>query len=407
MHLRNIKLNNFRLVEQLDLKMGKKLTLLVGPNGAGKTAVLDAVAIGLGAVLTRLPGAEGRTFRKTGDIRQQENGVLAPYSRVTLETTEGITWDRTQKRDAAGSTQKEIPGAKGLKQLETFLDDHIIAPMNRKDPFTLPLFAYYGVHRALLELPQRRKGFPAGHERIEALAGALNATSNFKSAFIWFYNKENEEIRLQKKLRNFDATLPDLDAVRRAISRMFPDITEPHIQAIPLRFMVRKNGLSLAIDQLSDGYKTLFGLVIDLSARMAMGNPHLDDPLQSPAVVMIDEVDLHLHPAWQRTVITDLLRTFPNTQFLVSTHSPFIIEAINNSLKRHKIADIPIDDPEISHISPLSPDDIEAYAMANGTVESMLDRNLGLLDNHLLEHLNAINAVYDKMRDLEWESSLL
>ena len=122
---------------------------------------------------------------------------------------------------------------------------------------------------------------------------------------------------------------------------------------------------------------------------------------------MIDEVDLHLHPAWQRTVITDLLRTFPNTQFLVSTHSPFIIEAINNSLKRHKIADIPIEDPEISHISPLSPDDIEAYAMANGTAESMLDKTLGLLDNHLLEHLNAINAVYDKMRDLEWESSLL
>ena len=137
---------------------------------------------------------------------------------------------------------------------------------------------------------------------------------------------------------------------------------------------------------------------------MAMGNPHLDDPLQSPAVVMIDEVDLHLHPAWQRTVITDLLRTFPNTQFLVSTHSPFIIEAINNSLKRHKIADIPTDEPEISHIFPLSPDDVEAYAMAKGTTESLLDRNLGLLDNHLLEHLNAINAVYDKMRDLEWES---
>ena len=404
MHLRNIELYNFRLVEHLKLKMGERLTLLVGPNGAGKSAVLDAVAIGLGAVLTRLPGAEGRNFRKAGDIRQQENGVLAPYTRVALETVEGIAWDRTRKRDAAGSTQKLVPGAKGLKQLEAFLDDEIIARMNSNEPFTLPLFAYYGVHRALLELPQRRKGFPAGHERIEALTGAFNATSRFKSAFVWFYNKENEEMRLQKKLRDFDATLPDLDAVRRGISRMFPDITEPHIQTGPLRFMVRQDGRSFAIDQLSDGYKTIFGLVIDLSARMAMGNPNLDDPLQSPAVVMIDEVDLHLHPAWQRTVITDLLRTFPNTQFVVSTHSPFIIEAINNSLKRYKIADIPTDDPEICQVFPLSPNDIEAYAMVDGAAEPMLDTELGLLDNHLLEHLNAINAVYDRMRDLEWDS---
>lgn len=408
MHVRSIELHNFRIIERLRLEIGPRLTLLVGPNGSGKTAILDAVSIGTGAVLTHLPGAKGKTFRSTrDDIRLDDDGMYAPYARVTFETTDGIVWDRTQKRDSSKLTQKLIPAAKGLKALETFLDEAIIDRMNSKDPFILPLFAYYGVHRALLELPQRKKGFPAGHERIDALSDALNATSRFKQAFVWFYNKENEEIRHQKRLRDFDATLPELDSVRRAVELMFPGISEPHIQPNPLRFMVRQNGRPLSIDQLSDGYKTLFGLVLDLAVRMAIGNPQLANPLESQAVVLVDEIDLHLHPEWQRRVIADLLRTFPNTQFIMSTHSPYIIEAMNNSLKRHKIDGIEgveINDREINDILPLRPADIKAYAMLAGVGKPMLDEEIGLLDNFLLDYLNAINAVYDKMRDIEWES---
>lgn len=404
MHLRSIELFNFRLVEHLRLDIGPRLTLLVGPNGAGKTAVLDAVSIGMGAVPTRLPGAEGRTFKKTGDIRLRADGTEAPYTRVCFETAEGVAWDRTQRRDKSRTTHRQVPPAKGLKDLEAFLDETIIDRMNRKEQFELPLFAYYGVHRALLELPQRRTGFKREHDRIDALAGAHEATSRFRQAFMWFYNKENEEMREQKRLRDFDATLPELDAVRRALRLMFPELSEPHIQQNPLRFMVNREGLSLSVDQLSDGYRTLFGMVVDLAVRMSMGNPHLSDPLESSAIVMIDEVDLHLHPEWQRRVLTDLLRTFPNTQFLMSTHSPFIIEAVNNSLKRHKIDSLDIQDEEIDAIFSLPPADVRAYAMDAGKVQPMLDGELGLLDNYLLEYLNAINAVYDRMRDIEWEA---
>ena len=66
----------------------------------------------------------------------------------------------------------------------------------------------------------------------------------------------------------------------------------------------------------------------DLARRMAQGNPHLDDPLLSEAIVLIDEVELHLHPSWQQRVLTDLMRTFPNAQFIVSTHSPQVLTTI-------------------------------------------------------------------------------
>lgn len=107
--------------------------------------------------------------------------------------------------------------------------------------------------------------------------------------------------------------------------------------------------------QLSNGYKTPLSLVIDLAIRIALANPEVKYPLESVSGVFIDEIDLHLHPEWQRRVVGDLLRTSPKTQFLLTTHSPFIIEAVNNQLQRHHILNIPTSDKDIKTIDPLSP----------------------------------------------------
>lgn len=402
MRLKNVRLENFRAKENVSLDLGARLTLLIGANGSGKTTILDGIAIGLGAILTHLPTLSGLTFKKIGDIRQIDHKPM-PYTRITLETTSGVKWDRTQRRDKSKTSDLFIEAGLGLKALEQSLDRDVIDPLNEGRPFDLPLFVYYGVSRALLDLPLSRKGFPKQHARLEALANALNSDSRFKSAFVWFYNKENEEHRLQKDRRDFDARLPELDAVRRAITSLFPDISNPRIELNPLRFVVEQNGEPLNIGQLSDGYKTLLGLVIDLSSRLAMANPHLPDPLAAEAIVMIDEVDLHLHPAWQRRVLGDLLRTFENTQFIITTHSPYIVEAINNHLKREQISGYPIQEEELREIVPLSARDVAAYLMTADDAQSLLDAELGLLDDRLLENFNELNLLYDKMRDIEWE----
>lgn len=401
MRLKNVRLENFRAKERVSLDLGRRLTLLIGPNGSGKTTILDGIAIGLGAILTHLPGLSGSTFRKTGDIRQCHNKLM-PYTRIALETTSGVKWDRTQRRDKSRTSDLFIEAGYGLKELEQFIDQAVIDPLNDGRAFDLPVFVYYGVSRALLDLPLSRKGFPKQHARLEALANALNADSRFKSAFVWFYNKENEEHRLQRERRDFDVSLPELDAVRQAIGALFPDLSNPRIELNPLRFVVDQNGEPLNIGQLSDGYKTLLGLVIDLGSRLAMANPHLPDPLAAEAIVMIDEVDLHLHPAWQRRVVGDLLRTFRNTQFIVTTHSPYIVEVINNHLKRERIAGYPIQDETLQEILPLAARDVAAYSMTADVESSLLDTELGLLDDRLLEHFNELNVLYDRMRDIEW-----
>ena len=402
MKLKYFTLENFRACDRLDVQFGSRLTVLLGNNGSGKTSVLDGIAIGLGAALTHLPAVAGITFKENGDIRQVDN-IAAPYARIALTTEDGLKWDRIKRRDRSKATAKATSASIGLKALEAYLDHNVIDRLNAGEEYELPMMAYYGVSRAVLQVPLRRKGFPKSHTRMEALKQALEAQSSFKSAFIWFYNKENEEHRLQKEKRSFDVTLKELDAVRTAIHSIFPDISNPHIEVNPLRFAVTISGETLDLMQLSDGYKTLLGLVIDLSIRMGLANPHLDDPLTAEAIVMIDEVDLHLHPSWQRRVLGDLLRTFSNTQFILTTHSPFVVETLNNHLKRQQLGLALTGDDEIDRVLPLAASDVRAYRMQSSNSQSLIDAETGLIDNTLLPYFNEINMLYDKMRDIEWD----
>ena len=402
MKINKLETDNFRSKEHLQIQLGSKLTLLVGENGTGKTSILDAIAIGLGAVLTHLPKVSGISFKKT-DLRQKNN-QLSPYTRVRVETADGILWDRTDRRDKSKKTSATIPSGIGLQKLRKYLDEQVINPFNEGQDFQLPVFSYYGVSRALLDVPLRRRGFPKTHQRFEALEYALNAVSRFKSAFVWFYNKEIEEQRKQKEFRNFDYELPELEAVRNAITKMFPDISEPHILLNPLRFAVKKEGESLDITQLSDGYKTLLSLVIDLASRMALANPEMDNPLNSSAIVLIDEIDLHLHPEWQQRVIGDLTMVFTNTQFILTTHSPYIIESVNNHLQRFHIEDMTINDQDIQQILPISPEEVKAYFITDTEEISLMDPTIYLLDDKLIHPFNSLSKLYDQMRDIQWEN---
>jgi predicted ATP-dependent endonuclease of OLD family len=117
MKLNHITIENFRAIEKLELPLEPQLTVLYGKNAEGKTTVLDAIAVGLGAILKRLPNVTGKDL-SLNDLRQFENNssqkIQAPYVRVTLESTDGVIWDRTQKRDQTEQTQKQTPPEKLL-----------------------------------------------------------------------------------------------------------------------------------------------------------------------------------------------------------------------------------------------------------------------------------------------------
>lgn len=329
MRLRQVELTNFRCFRNIKVSLDERLTVLVGTNGAGKSAILDGIAIGLAPILSYLPELSGYGFKDT-DFRK-DGWKRTPYMRVAVQSWDNIAWDRTEKRDTSARSAKDIPPGNGLKQLKSYTDS-LINAVNEESQLDFPVIAYYGTSRAVLEIPIRKRGFEKEFTRYGALERALEATARFKTVFAWFYAMEDDERRMKVEQRNFDYCLPALETVRQAVTKMIPGISRPRITKQPMHFMVdwhkgEKTEI-LMLEQLSDGYRTTLAMVMDLARRMAQANPHLEDPLQSEAIVLVDEVDLHLHPSWQQTILPDLLRVFPNAQFIVTTHSPQVLTTV-------------------------------------------------------------------------------
>ena len=319
MKLKSVEIENYRAIDELRLPLHPSLTVLHGDNAHGKTSVLSAIAVAIGRIPTLLPSITGIGFRK--------NDRRAPGrpQRVTATTTEGMILERLAH--AGRHTRRRFSEVRGL------VDSILSADQEKREPLDLPIVAFYDTDRAVVDAPQLRRSFSPDFSRYQALEGALAPRTNFRDFFKWFYAMENEELRAQKQRRDFGFRLTDLEAVRRVIATMLPGVSEPRIEIRPLRFVVSvksgpRRSEELALDQLSGGYRIMLAVAADLARRMAQGNPHLDDPLTSEAIVLIDEVELHLHPSWQQRVLTDLTWTFPNTQFIVSTHSPQVLTTL-------------------------------------------------------------------------------
>ena len=324
MKLEFVEIENYRAVDELQLPIHPSLTVFHGDNAHGKTSVLSAIAVGLGAILEELPGVRSVGFRKT-DRRRASDAM-----RVSLTTKDGVTWFR--RRTGGGVGSRIPPTKKQPLELRERMAEIVRADREGR-PVDLPIVAFYDTERAVVEnLPWRRyfgKYFP----RFTALEGALSARANFRDFAERFYAWENEELREQKRRRDFDYRLKELDVVRKAITSMVPGASDLHVKHRPRRIMLsfqQESGKAeaLSLNQLSGGYRIVLAVAGDLARRMAHGNPHLPDPLASEAIVLIDEIELHLHPSWQQRILADLGRTFPNTQFIVSTHSPQVLTTV-------------------------------------------------------------------------------
>ncbi|HCT9183678.1 TPA: AAA family ATPase [Proteus mirabilis] len=341
MKIAKIALTNFRCFEYFEATFDPHLTVLIARNGAGKSTLLDAIALSLGSFLTRLPKVKGLSFKKT-DFRVNQEGLYPPFMRIRCESTSGVIWDRTERRDQAKKTINAIPSGVGLKALNDHVDKYINAH-NENEPYTLPIFIYYGTGRGVFDIPARKRAFNRHFSRFEAFEGSLESKTNFKRFVQYFYQLEDKESRLQKQERSFDVELPELRAIRLAIEKLLPQFS--NIRSVePAGIMVdwkKKHGSEtiiqpLRIEQLSDGYRTTLAMVMDIASRVAEANPFSQDPLDTEGIILIDEVDLHLHPEWQRDFLPRLVHVFPNIQFIVSTHSPFIIQ----SVKKGKLIDL-------------------------------------------------------------------
>ncbi|MEG4531847.1 AAA family ATPase [Microcoleus sp. D2_18a_D3] len=319
MKVKRLKMNSFRGISDLTLEFDTdEPTVFIGINGVGKSSILECLAILLSWLTKRIqtPNSNGRSFNED-DIKK---GCKETHNEITISINDWeVVWSLTKV-----SKGRSKDTSSNLGELKRVVD-RIHSELEANSYAALPLAVYYPTNRAVLDIPLKIRT-KHSFEQITAYDEILTGGQiDFRRFFEWFRDREDleNELRLNNTNEYRDR---ELKAVRYAIANLLDGWSNLRVRRSPLRMTVNKEGDELIVNQLSDGEKCLLALAGDLARRLAIANPNPDcNPLEGSGVVLIDEIELHLHPKWQRAIIPNLKKTFPNCQFIITTHSPQVI----------------------------------------------------------------------------------
>ena len=357
MRITRLLLTDFRGFKCYEVWFKERFTLLVGNNGRGKTSILEGLAVSLGLWNAAMPQGARRVINEE-DIRLTEHELEGRTSFVPAESSkvsawgdfcgfEKMLWSRSRaKQRSSGLTPDSA--AKGV--------DKLLAQASSDSHLTFPVLAYYGAGRAWLSTRERQerqkeleKGDTGKKTRFSAYHYCLDGKVREAAINLWFRDEklaDNERSGFHAIKAAVIRSLPgchelSYDVDRKELSFHFPAIDKVarnQMEDGQFAEAPYRSGGKVPFSCLSDGQRMLVSLVADLAIKSITLNPHLGDHcLHSPGVVLIDELDLHLHPAWQRQVPALLKESFPEIQFVCSSHSPLIL----GELRREEILLLP------------------------------------------------------------------
>jgi predicted ATP-binding protein involved in virulence len=320
MHVQRLRLRDFRGVSSLDLSFPRAVTVLVGANGSGKTTILEAIADMLWPIERHFLNEE----KSSGPFEAEDISNEAYQTELELEALiygQSCTWSAQLQRRGAGITDPAWDNSSLQNILRAFQ-----TRLEVRSNLEIPIAVYYPTDRAVLDIPLRIRTRHAFHQ-FEAWEGALGeGETRFRLFFEWF--RDREDIENERRVRGEADVDRQLQAVRTAVEALLPGYSNLRVQRIGLRMtLTNPLGIEVSADQLSDGEKGLLALAGDLARRLAIagGDTEAKDVR---AVVLIDEIELHLHPKWQRRAVPALSKAFPNCQFIITTHSPQVISEL-------------------------------------------------------------------------------
>ncbi len=344
MRINQLIVQNFKGFTSREFSFHPQFNLIVGVNGTGKTSTLDALAVAIGSWFLGVKGADSRHIRPNevllGDFEHEDiddegkrhfsvhwENVYPCRVQATGEVLgKLIEWVRSLNGPGGRTTYSE---ATQIKKLATQAD----AAVRKGEDVTLPLISYYGTGRLWLEPrdsyqvsdPMR----VADKEELSRFAGYLNSVDpRLSVGQLTRWIARQSWISYQQGNR----TPPVFAAVKSAIVGCVEGATNLYFDAALGEVVVEMQGGTQPFSNLSDGQRSMLALVGDIAHKAAKLNPHLGAKVldETSGVVLIDELDLHLHPRWQRRIIEDLRRTFPKIQFVCTTHSPFLIQSLRS-----------------------------------------------------------------------------
>ncbi|MDP5292456.1 AAA family ATPase [Oceanimonas sp. CHS3-5] len=333
MKLTKLTLQNYRRFEDFEITFHPELTVIAARNGQGKTTALEAIAAALGPFVGAFDMGKSQQIART-DARFSvvgngfENEQNFPVVIQAEADEPAIQWQRALNSPKGRTTTKEAaPLADWGKQLQSEIRD---------DPNTeLPVVAYYPSSRLWVNHKDVSGKSVISGSRSLGYEDCLTSSSSFKQMQKWVQDA-TRSAQQETEFKGYQKSnlKPRLDGIQRAVNQAMQDEgwSEFHYSFAHGELVMWHvdHGL-LPVSLLSDGVRAMISLVADIAFRCARLNGHLNEqaPELTPGIVLIDEVDLHLHPAWQQRVINSLRSAFPNIQFIVSTHSPQVLSSVH------------------------------------------------------------------------------
>ncbi|MBE9058901.1 AAA family ATPase [Sphaerospermopsis sp. LEGE 08334] len=362
MKIRQLELQNFRCFEHKVFDFSDHFNVFIGDNATGKTAILKALSTGASILLLFVPEIPTRDYQiDQDDIRHIKyyKGEIPTFERQFpfKVSCQGMINNYESSWHIQMLSDNELKFSPNNAE---YIVKQLVEQVTKGEDIILPLIAYYGTNRLWMPSTENDIKTIKPGSRLQGYIDCLNPVSNLRALLEWL--KTMEIASLQR-----GQVINLLDTVKTAIISCIENCHEVKYDILEDQLMVTfDNKTELPLRMLSDGFRTILTMVADIAYRAAVLNPQLGSEAAklTPGIVLIDEIDLHLHPKWQRRVVKDLKRTFPNIQFFATTHSPLIIQ----SLKEGELIDLN------------NPDLLPAAEYENKYMEH-ITKNVMLVDN--------------------------
>lgn len=344
MKIARLSLVNVRAFEEAEFTFNPGFNLIIGINGAGKSTALDAIrfcgshllstlqkmpfkpfSFGIDDIHGNAPFAEAALYLRLGGDADAFVRLREWREQVAAETTENVERLRREILETARPRDRLRNQLRELQETVSPADPVFFYPSKNglkaraTSEASAPLMIHYSTARSIMNEQTERKS-AAGTSQL----AYVNALQSNALSLRQFADWMRAQIELASER---PASLHLVDGIGTALERFLPGYSNlrPSAESAS-RVEIDINGTTLDVRQLSDGERCVLALILDIAKRLAQANPRLDDPLTSAeAVILIDEIDLHLHPQWQRKIVGNLEKTFPNCQFIATTHSPQVI----------------------------------------------------------------------------------
>jgi predicted ATP-binding protein involved in virulence len=361
--LESLVLKDIKKFHSLNINFHDNLTVIIGENGSGKTTILECIAKILTWIAKNL-------------IKEKANGSPVTYDEIRNEAKDfgeiqakfmfgGQQCSGSLAKAVKGVAEKKDSSVEELKYLA-----NIWRVINSQHLINLPVFIFYSAKRFILSPKSTTANAIKQKNRFDVYSDCLkdrNELVHFKDWFISLNKKginissasTNKELKqkiellLQQDVQNEDDLLmlleerrnikklnlnteksideiKEIKILKETITLCVPGITDIYVDISSGidEIYVQLDDKKLNINQLSDGQRIFLGLVADLTYRLIILNPKLENPLNGQGIVLVDEIEAHLHPKWQQEILVNLTKTFPNIQFIVTTHSPQVLSTV-------------------------------------------------------------------------------